>query len=72
MKIFVKAKPGAKAAKIEKTGDFSFEIWVKEAPRKNQANIAIMEALAAYLKIAPSRIILVSGFSSKQKIFDIS
>lgn len=71
MKIFVKAKPNAKEEKIEKIDDSNFIVAVKEPPIQGKANAAIIKALAACFNIAPSAVRLVSGFSSKNKVFDI-
>lgn len=71
VKIFVKAKPRTKVPKIEKVDDSHFKISVREHAREGQANIAIQEALAEYLNIAPSMVRLVSGFQSRDKIFEI-
>lgn len=72
MKIFVIAKPGARETKVEKIGDGHFVVAVKEPPVEGKANRAISEALAEYFKVAPSRVRLVSGFSSRKKIFEIA
>ncbi len=71
MKIFVKAKPLARIESIEKIDETNFIVSVKEPPVEGKANRAIIRALADYFKIAPSRIRLTSGFSSKQKTFEI-
>lgn len=72
MKIFVKAKPNAKKEKVEKIDEAHFVVAVKEPPIKGRANIAVQKALAEYFKISLSQVILVSGFSSKHKIFEIA
>jgi uncharacterized protein (TIGR00251 family) len=72
MKIFVKAKPNANEEKIEKIDESNFSISVKEPPVQGRANAAIISALAEYFKISKSQVRLISGFSSKQKIFEIS
>mgnify|MGYP001577865358 FL=1 len=71
MKVFVKAKPNSKVPKIEKIDAEHFTVAVRERPKDGQANIAIQEVIADYFKVAPSRVRLVSGFSSKNKIFEI-
>ena len=71
MKIFVKAKPGAREERIEKIDNEYFVVAVKDPPVEGRANRAITEALAEYFKVAPSRVRLVSGFSSRRKIFEI-
>jgi len=72
MKIFVKAKPGAKNSKIEKIDDSHFDIAVKESPKEGRANQAIIKALAKYLNIPRASIKLKSGTTSKTKIFEVS
>jgi len=84
MKIFVKAKPGAKEDKVEapplklwraKGADKSdkewFKVSVKEPPTQGRANTAIGKLLAEHFKVSNSQVRLVSGFTSKQKVFEI-
>ena len=71
MKFFVKARPNSKAESIEKVDDTHFTVAVKEPQVKGRANVAISKALARHFGIAPSRVSLVSSFSSKQKVFAI-
>ncbi|EKE14955.1 MAG: hypothetical protein ACD_12C00223G0003 [uncultured bacterium] len=72
MKVFVKAKPGAKEEKIEKIDETHFVIIVKEPPVRGKANKAIIEVLAQYFKTNKSACRLISGFSSKNKIVEIN
>ncbi len=71
MRIFVKAKSSAKKEKLEKIDEINFIVAVKEPPIRGEANRAIAKALALYFKVTSSRVNLVSGFSSKQKVFEI-
>lgn len=80
MKIFVKAKARAKEEKVippkvklwkDSTEKEWFTVWVKEPPIQGRANIAIIKTLAKHFKISPSQVILLSGHTSKQKVFDI-
>ena len=70
MRIVVKAKTGAKVVGVKKVGDL-YQVAVKEAPVGGKANEAIINALAEYFNIAKARINLISGQTSKQKIFEI-
>lgn len=72
MKIFIKAKPSAREEKVEKIDDSNYVVSVKEPPIKGKANDAIRNALAVYFKTASSRVIIVSGFSSRNKIVEIN
>lgn len=71
MKIFVKAKPNAKEEKVEKISGRNFIVEVKEPPIKGRANTAIQKILTKYFKVSSSQVALISGFSSKQKVFEI-
>lgn len=72
MKIFVTAKPNAGEEKIEKVDEARFTVSVKELPVRGRANVAIAKVVAEYFGVALSRVRLLSGFSSKQKVFEIS
>jgi hypothetical protein len=71
MKIFVKAKPNSKKEFVEKISETNLIVAVKEPPVKGRASFAIQKALAEYFKVSASQVVLVSGFSSKNKIFEI-
>ncbi|MCX6718461.1 MAG: DUF167 domain-containing protein [Candidatus Staskawiczbacteria bacterium] len=71
MKIFVKAKPCAREEKVEKIDENNYVVSVKEPPLKGKANEAIRNALAVYFKTASSKIKIVSGYSSRNKIIEI-
>ena len=71
MKIFIKAHPNANKERIEKIDENHYSVWVKEPPVKGKANQAIINVLAEYFKIAPSRVKIVSGYASRQKTIEI-
>ncbi len=87
MRIIVKAKTKSKKVGVErvnqpvldfdvqkntKTELITYKVSVKEAPVSGQANEAIIRALAEYFDIAKTNITLISGQTSKQKLFEIS
>ncbi|MCL4418536.1 DUF167 domain-containing protein [Patescibacteria group bacterium] len=71
MRIFIKAKPNSKKESIEKLDETHFTVSVKEPPVKGLANRAIAKALVKYFNLSSSQVYLVSGFISKQKVFEI-
>lgn len=71
MKISVTAKPRAKEEKMEKIDENHFVVFVKEPPVRGQANKAIMRALAEYFDIDVSRVKIVSGHTSRQKVIEL-
>jgi hypothetical protein len=71
MKISVRAKPNSREEKVEKISENNFVVSVKERPEKGKANEAIRNALAVYFKVASSRIKIVSGYTSRNKIVEV-
>jgi len=71
VKIFVKAKPMSYEEKVEKIDESHFLVCVPEPPQNGLANKGIVRALAKYFQVAPSRVIIKKGFTSKQKIVEI-
>lgn len=71
MKIVVHAKPNAKIPRVEQKSDGSFIVAVQEPPREGRANAAIAATIAEKLGKRRYEIVLVSGFSSREKIFEV-
>ncbi len=72
MRIFVKVKTGARAEKIEKIDETHLTVSVRERPLEGRANKAVLSAVAGYFNISPSRVAIVSGASSREKLLDIA
>ena len=72
MKIFVKVKPRAKENKIERVGDTNFNVWVKEPPVDGKASKAVLRAIADYFAVPLSKVKMISGSGSRQKIIEIT
>jgi uncharacterized protein YggU (UPF0235/DUF167 family) len=71
MRIFVRVKTNAKNPKVEKVDETHFGVSVKESPKENKANLAVLKALADYFKVSISRIRIVFGATSRNKIIEI-
>ena len=83
MRIIVIAKPKSKIEMVERIGQptlglgdikpgfIEYKVSVKEVPVGGKANEAIIKVLAKYFDVAPSLVRLVSGATSKRKIFEI-
>jgi hypothetical protein len=68
MRIFVKAHPKSKKARIVKKDASHYEVWVTEAPDRGKANQAVLEALSGHLGLAKSRLSILSGETSRTKV----
>lgn len=72
MRYSVKVKTGAREARVTQIDDTHFEVAVKERPVEGRANEAVIAALAKHFRCAKSRIEIVSGHGSRNKIVDIT
>jgi uncharacterized protein len=68
--IAIIAKPGSKTAGIT-VDDRGIVVSVRERAQDGQANDACRRALAKALGVAPSRVVLVRGARSKEKLLRI-
>ena len=71
MYIRIKVIPGAKKELYKQTGDFTYEISVKEKAERNMANRRVMEILALHLGKKQSDFKLVSGHHTRTKMFSV-
>jgi len=70
MKIQVKVKPNSRTEGLSREGD-SFIVKVKEPPKEGKANQAVIKLLAQHFGIPQSRVRILSGFKSKNKVVEI-
>jgi len=71
MRLTIVAKPKKKQEKIVRINSTTYAVSVKEPPINGRANDAITKALAKYFSILLSQITLVSGKTSKIKVFEV-
>lgn len=71
MKIFIKVKPRSRTTFVKKISENWLEVSVKEPPKEGRANEATIKALAEYFNLPSSKIKLILGKTSKQKLFEI-
>jgi len=70
-RITVRVKPGARRTQVTQLSADEFVIAVTERPEKGKATAAVRRALAQALRVAPSRLSLVMGITSKTKVFEV-
>jgi uncharacterized protein YggU (UPF0235/DUF167 family) len=69
--IEVYVHPRARQRRIELRGDNRYEVWVPEAPADGATNKAVQRLLAEALTVAPSRLVLIRGHTSRKKVFQL-
>lgn len=63
--------PKAKKIQVLKKSAGCYDVWVREAPDKGKANEAVIEALSDYFGTAKSRIQILRGQTSKNKLIQV-
>ncbi len=71
MKISVKVKPNSKIGKVEKASENEFILYVKAAPKGGRANEAAIRLLSEYFAVPKSRITILKGHTSRNKIIEL-
>ncbi len=71
MRIYVSVKPNAKREKVEKVDETHYKVSVNAPAKEGKANKAVVDALSEFFGVGKINIALVSGASSKEKIFDV-
>ena len=72
MKISVHLKPNSRhREEVVPNDDGSLTIYTKAPAIEGRANAATIKLLAKHFKVAPSKVKLVRGVTSKYKIFEI-
>ena len=70
--ISVRVKPGSRKGPLVETGaDGELTVYVREPAVEGKANEAVVRLLAEHLGVAPSRLDLVSGATSRVKRFRV-
>ncbi len=67
----VRVQPKARRNEVVEQPDGGFRVRVTAAPEGGEANRAVIALLAEALDIAPSRLALVRGATSRDKLFRI-
>ncbi len=73
MKISVHIKPNSRhREEVVKNDDDTLTVYIKAPAIEGRANAATIKLLAKHFKVAPSKVKLVRGATSKYKLFDIT
>ena len=72
MKISAKIKPNSRHREEVVVNDGSLTIYIKAPAIEGRANLAAVKLVAKYYGVAPSRVKLVRGATSRNKVFEIA
>ena len=71
MKISIKTHPKSRKIEVLRKDAAHYEVWIREAPEKGNANQAVIKALSDHMDLPPSRLTIISGHTSRNKIIEI-
>jgi len=71
MKYVCLIKPGSSQEKIIKNGD-NLIIYLRKRAHDGEANAALIKVLAKYFRVGKTRIKIVQGIKTRNKIIEIS
>lgn len=71
MKISVKVKPNSKVERVIEVSENKFILCVKAAPKEGRANEAVIRLLSEYFDMPKSRITILRGHTSRNKIIEL-
>lgn len=72
MKLFVSVKTRARETQVLQKDPSHFEVRVKALPKEGEANQAVVNALAAFLKVPKTSLSIVRGKRAKLKIIELT
>jgi len=72
MLVRVHVTPNSKEARVTKVGEASFDVKVDEKAVDGRANKRLVEILSDHFKVPRSRISIVRGAKSRDKIVEVS
>jgi len=71
MKIQVKVKTNSRTQEVSQEG-YNFTVKVKEPPKEDKANRAVVKLLAEHFGVPQSQVRILSGFRSRNKVIEVA
>ncbi|MHA1385542.1 MAG: DUF167 domain-containing protein [Candidatus Helarchaeota archaeon] len=71
LRIEILVKTNSKQQKILQISNNSYEVWLKSKPERGKANKELLKLLSNYFNVPESRIQIIKGIKSKNKIIRI-
>lgn len=72
MKLKIKVKPNSRLNSVTRIDDNQFEVRLTSSPDKGKANKQLIDLLSDYFKVSKSKIQIISGLTSRNKIIGIT
>ena len=72
MRIRVRVTPNARRPSVTKLSESEFEVKVDAQALEGRANKRLVEILAEHFGIAKSKLVIVSGAKSRDKVLEVT
>ncbi len=72
MQIKVRVTPNAREVRVTKVSEESYEVKVDERADGGRANKRLLEVLSKHFKVPKSKVFIVRGIKSRDKIVEIT
>lgn len=69
-RLSITVKPGSSQEKIIRSAPDELVVYLRAKPHDGEANTALLKILAKYLQIPKTKITIVRGHKSRQKIIE--
>lgn len=70
--VRVRVQTHAPFERVEEVGLDEYKVWTTAVPEKGGANEAILDLLADFFDVAPSRLKIISGNKSRNKLIEVA
>jgi len=71
MQLNVTVKTNKVESKVIKKDLGEYEVWLRSAPIKGQANKELIKVLANYFSVKPNNLRIIKGFKSHLKVIEL-
>ncbi|MDG6906573.1 MAG: DUF167 domain-containing protein [Nitrososphaerota archaeon] len=71
LQIKVRVTPNARKVEVSRLGDSEFEVKVDARASEGKANKRLIEILSEYFKVSKSRVRILKGQKSREKIIEL-
>ncbi len=71
MKINVEVHTGSSKARVEQKDGSSYKVYLHSVPERGRANEELIKVISGYFGVSRSRVEIISGLRSKQKVVNI-
>jgi uncharacterized protein YggU (UPF0235/DUF167 family) len=72
VRINIIAKTKAKKNRVVELTDTVYEVFVTASPVAGKANLAIVDTLATHFNVHKNQVMILSGFTSQNKVVEVS